>query len=636
MNTSNSAILDTPKDVDAKTENGDQTSLLEDANMITQAAEAALQNTTMDAPPSPQITHALEALLSGLDPPKNTSGDIPIVTNAPTVEATKLDAPAPTNESHSAEDSAPVQEDHEFKESKIEDPEEQNAPNKSNPPTEEAPQEPLLVTQSHTAAEAVPTTTENTDVPMGEGAPGEQEHPEWEIDSSPIESSSDDSSDDSSSDESEEGDNAYKLLSPEEQARILMEGDGGSDDEGGAKAKGSGGQLRTKNEVPEVVIPKPDITITPEMPIQEFGKVQTIVDNILLVKAYTSGEYRVLESGSVLCLEDRSVFGVVAETLGRVHQPLYSVLFTNAGEITAAGLAVGTKVFYSEQHSTYVFTQALKAFKGSDASNLHDEEVGDDEMEYSDDEAEMEHKRRVKQQKIERRGGKMQQSGGSSRGGHPSQQHHDASSVMNYDDNEDGPYKPLARPAGYAVGHGEAPQEGVPGSMQNRDHFRGRGRGDWGRGRGDRGRGRGGHQDRRGGSNGYSRPPQGPPSSSHQGPGGSYSQPQGQPQGNGFHAPQMPANAPPPNFYNMSQEYSPHQPQLPAWPQFPPRPPFQQPYQQSFPGMPNGWPNMASAPPLPSGAFINPAFFGNNQPGNTNQWNQNQPGQQGGRGSGGS
>jgi H/ACA ribonucleoprotein complex non-core subunit NAF1 len=477
-----------------------------------------------------------------------------------------------------------------------------------------------------------------------EDAPAEEEHPEWEIDSSPIESSSDDSSsDDSTSEDSDEEDeNSYKLLSPEEQARILMEGDGGSDDEGGNKgAKGSGGQLRTKNEVPEEVIPKPDVTITQDMKIEELGAVEAIVENILLIKAKISGEYRVLESGSVLCLGDRSVIGVVSETLGRVQQPLYSVRFTNAGEITEAGLAAGTTVFYSEQHSTYVFTQALKAFKGSDASNLHDEEVGDEEIEFSDDEAEMEHKRRLKQRRIEKRGGKMQQNGDSNRGGHPLQQQHapsDQNGGLNYDDAEDdGPYKPLVRPTGYAstVGRSEAPQEGgyAGGQGDRNGQSRGRGRGDRGRGRGDRGgggdrgRGRGGYQDRRGDNNGYSLPPQNQPTGQYpmgrNGPplqslGGHFSQPPLQsPQGPGF---QQPPQFPPPNFYGQQQgEHSPHQPQI--WPQFPPLPPYQQ-----FPNMQNGWPNAPPPFPLPSGAFINPAFFrnaGNTQgqnggPGNPN------------------
>lgn len=432
---------------------------------------------------------------------------------------------------------------------------------------------------------------------------------EFEIDSSPIEDSSDDSSDssdDSSSSEDSEAGESYKLLSVEEQARILMEGDGGSDDEGGAsKGKGAGSQLRTKNEVPEEVIPKPDVTITPEMKIEELGTVEAIVESILLIKAKTSGEYRVLESGSVLCLADRSVIGVVSETLGRVQQPLYSVRFTNAGEITEAGLSIGTKVFYSEQHSTYVFTQALKAFKGSDASNLHDEEVGDEEIEFSDDEAEAEHKKSIKEKKKERRGGKMQQNGG--RNDHPLKQEHkpyDSSMGLSYDDAEDeGPYKPLSRPTGYgnAAGRGEAPEEGVgyagrsgrDGNSSSRDS-RGRGRGDRGRGRGDRGRGRGGYQDRRG--DGFSQPPRDQRNNG-------YTQPQYTPNNSGF-------GVPPPNPYSQQQ---PQYPSPYAQPSYNPQQQHyataQQQYQYPYPQPPPNWSSSAPQPPVPNGAYINPVFF---------------------------
>lgn len=497
-----------------------------------------------------------------------------------------------------------------------------------------------------------------TDAPMGENGDDEAEHPEWEADSSPIESSSDDSSDDSSSDDSEDGDNTYKLLSPEEQARILM-ADGVSDDEGTSKGKeGSGGQLRTKNEVPEVVVPKPDVTITPEMEIVNVGVIETIVDNIALIKARTSGEYRVLESGSVLCLEDRSIIGVVAEPLGRVQQPLYSILFTNAGELKAAGLSLGTNVFYTEKFATFVFTQALKAYKGSDASNIHDEEVGDEEMEFSDDEAEADYKRRHKQAK---RGGRGRD-GGFGRGGHPLQQQHDARSIVSYDEAEDGPYRPLARPAGLinSLGHVEAPQEGEDfGARHVREQSRGGGRGDRGGSRGDRGRGRadrgrgdrggrgrgnnqsrGGANNGGGSSNGYSQPPQNRPTSSHQ-------------QNSPSFTPNPPSNAfpvrPTPNSFSMpQQQFSPNQSQFPAWPQFPPPPPqFQgQPFQQAGfqqamqtmqqmqQQMQNTWPNMQMpmppAPQTPGGTFFNPAFFGNNPAGN-NQGGNNQGGSNNGQ-----
>jgi len=638
-----------------------------------------MHDSTMDAP-SPPLTHALEALLGGLDPPAETStieSNQPLVGEQPQT-LPQVSQPEPELEKTSDQVEIPglymSNKPLEYAESSLAiakepvlDVDIESTPTKHEAPPNEAPptsndavMEDVQMVATSLAGDSIPgdsaeadtagatlsaPAVENSYPPADIPIEGE-EHPEWEIDSSPIESSSDDSSsDDSSSDESDEGENSYKLLSPEEQARILMAGDGGSDDEG-EKPKGSGGQLRTKNEVPEEVIPKPDVVIAPDMKITELGSVETIVDNILLIKAKTSGEYRVLETGSVLCLENRSVIGVVAETLGRVQQPLYSVLFTNAGELTGAGLALGTKVFYSEQHSTYVFTQSLKAYKGSDASNLHDEEVGDEEIEFSDDEKEAEHKRRVKQKRQEKRGGKMQQNNGPGRGGHPLQQQHisyDASNGINYDEaDDDGPYKPLSRPIGYAdsVGRSEAPQEGgYSGERstfnQNRDQFRGRGRGDRGRGRGDRGRGRSGYQNQRGGGNGYSLPPQSqqyqaPPSSL-----GSFSSPF-QPAGNGP-SPASPPAVSPPNFFNLpsAQQYSPHQPQLPTWPQFPPMPPFQQQaYSQPFQ---NGqsWPNMAPAAPLNGGAFINPAFFNNNQTPPPGQWNNQGQGRGRGRGNGG-
>lgn len=329
----------------------------------------------------------------------------------------------------------------------------------------------------------------------------EEEHPEWEVDSNPI--SSDSSSDDSSSDEEseDEGDDSYKLLSVEEQAKILMMGEGGSDDEDGSKgSRSAGGQLRTKNELPEEVIPKPSVTITPEMKITSLGAIISMIENTVVVNSDVSGETRRLDSGSVLCLANRTVIGVIAETFGPVPTPYYSVRFTNMTEITEAGLSKGTHIYYSEEHAKYVFPQDLRRLKGTDASNLHDEEVGEGDQEFSDDEAEREHKEKLRM----KRGGKMG-NGGTGRGGsaRPRNGQHappSANVALNYDDVEDdGPYKPLTRPSAFASSgaSGEAPKaenHGPSPARQNPSQtFRGAGDSQGrGRGRGfDRGRGRG-------------------------------------------------------------------------------------------------------------------------------------------------
>ena len=360
------------------------------------------------------------------------------------------------------------------------------------------------------------------------------EEAEFELDSSPLgsDSSSDDSTDTSSSDDSDADD--YEMLSPAEQARRLMAEDGGSDGDGKGKGRKAIAEVpRTLNEKPDEFVPKPTVAVTEDMKIEELGTVENMVENLALIKANTSGEYQVLESGSLLCLQDRIVIGVVSETLGRVQQPYYSVRFTNATAITEAGIEKGTKIFYVAQHSTTVFTQPLKAFKGSDASNLHDEEVGDDELEFSDDEAEAEHKRQIKQQRMAKRNNRDGQPDGSSHGPqqrpreygppdgglHPVQERppDSAEAALNYDDtngmdidskeDEDGLYTPLTRPSNlHEILSGKQPPvsnhrgRGNPnrGRSDSRGSHRGskRGRGDnrgRGVGRGIRGSERGGN-----------------------------------------------------------------------------------------------------------------------------------------------
>ncbi|KAL9637831.1 MAG: hypothetical protein Q9164_001950 [Protoblastenia rupestris] len=344
---------------------------------------------------------------------------------------------------------------------------------------------------------------------------------EFEIDSSPFEDSSSDTSDDSSS-SNESAAEDYEMLDPEEQARRLMAEDGGSDDEGGGKGSKPTGPLRTLNEKPDEIVPKPNIVVTENMKIHELGLVENTIENLVLIKAKTSGEYQVLEFDSVLCLEDRTVIGVVAETLGRVQQPYYSVRFTNEVAISEAAISKDTRIFYVEQHSTYIFTQPLKAFKGSDASNIHDEEIGDDELEFSDDEAEAEHKRRVKQQRQARRGGREGNMDGFSRGPRtrgrggpkqrgaphaysnslqPMQEHPPRSeAALNYDDGDgmsvdgqgDGLYTPLARPINLheIMGKQEIPMEGRANGFHPPRGGASRGRGNRDRGF-HRGRGRG-------------------------------------------------------------------------------------------------------------------------------------------------
>jgi len=330
---------------------------------------------------------------------------------------------------------------------------------------------------------------------------------EWQLDSDASDSDSSDSSSDSSSDA--EGSDDGELLDPEEQIRLLMAEV--ADEPSATKTK-----VKTINEVEEK-FEKPDITVTAETKITELGTVESVVENMVLIKASVSGDWRVLESGSALCLQDRTVIGKVSEQIGRVEDPKYSLGFNDPAEITTIGIAKDTPIYYVDDHSTFVLTEPLRMQKHTDASNLHDEEAND--VEFSDDEKEAEHKRELKSKKRARQEDEQapqpEKPIPTGPKGHvdvPSFYHsmEYQGGGLKYSDDEDedlGMYKPLARPDHFEQIVGQ----GAP--LEDRSHVRRgnmRGRGPWGdRGRGFRGRGGfggrgdfGGGQNDRGGSGG--------------------------------------------------------------------------------------------------------------------------------------
>jgi len=473
---------------------------------------------------------------------------------------------------------------------------------------------------------------------QGEAQGGEGEHPEWEEDSSPYESSSDSSDSDDSDDDSEDGE-GNPILGLEETARLLMEMEGDSDGEGGKGKGGSAAQMRTKNELAEAFIPKPDLIITEDMRIAELGEVEHVIESTIVIKANTTGEVQVLEPGFPICIADRTVIAAIADVIGSVRQPRYTAMFQTEEELKTLGLEVGTKILYPPEHAVSVLTQPLRSVKGTDASNWHDEEAGMEEIEFSDDEKEAEYKRQLKAKKKAGRGGSNAAQGSRQDGDSASAGGASGGGGLNYDDNdEDGPYRKLTRPSTFGHGGSGTLDEVNTSSGFQRGGFRG-GRGD-SRGRG--GRGRGGDRDGRGGRGGrggpaggigHALPPRPPAAQDFGGNNPQQSQqqqyqPQQTAQPFSFVAPSPFGNhafppPPPPPQYQGGQQQQPVVPPFPfpGWPQVggqnivppPPPPPGQ------FVGQQGGGPA--------AGAYYNPAFLAALQ--SQLQSQQQQGGQQG-------
>jgi len=250
---------------------------------------------------------------------------------------------------------------------------------------------------------------------------------QYASDSDSNDNSSDSDSDSSSASSSSASQPAGKEAKTKKKKPDVIQG-ALSDEEEEGGAVGAFGP-RTKNEVIEPTVDQPPYSSVPlDKEIRPLGKIHSIVDCVVVVaqdvgkapgqpnqqvighrpapvdmhgrKGEEEGEYSVLDTGSLLAFGDRNVLGVVFETFGSVLSPLYALRYSSASQVNKDMIQMGKPVFYVPSDSTYVLTRALRALgKGSDASNLWDEEVGDDEREFSDDEAEAEHKRNAKANK---------------------------------------------------------------------------------------------------------------------------------------------------------------------------------------------------------------------------------------------
>lgn len=150
----------------------------------------------------------------------------------------------------------------------------------------------------------------------------------------------------------------------------------------------------TLHELTQVEIPPlpENFELTDEMVIQPIGQLFSVSDNSLVIQASSSGRYRVLADGTIFCLDDRTVLGILYETFGPVDQPFYVVLHEKPEEFSRY---IGQAVCFVVPGSHFELTQSFQV-KGSDASNWHDEEVALEDQEFSDDEQEALAKRKRK------------------------------------------------------------------------------------------------------------------------------------------------------------------------------------------------------------------------------------------------
>lgn len=197
-----------------------------------------------------------------------------------------------------------------------------------------------------------------------------------------VESSDDD---DSSSDEDESASNRHGKLRAQIEAAMEKE-----------ENRAASELLKTEHEIVEVPVREPSVKeLAPDCPITLCGSIMNVSVAGLMITIKSNPGGQPLDEGSVLCLEDRTLIGAVDEVFGPVQMPLYLVRFQTADKIPKKAKN-GVCIYYATEHTTYIVPEQIKD-KGTDASNLYDEET--DEVVYSDDEAEAAAKRQAKRKR---------------------------------------------------------------------------------------------------------------------------------------------------------------------------------------------------------------------------------------------
>ncbi|WBW71196.1 snoRNP assembly factor Naf1 [Schizosaccharomyces osmophilus] len=146
---------------------------------------------------------------------------------------------------------------------------------------------------------------------------------------------------------------------------------------------------KTIHEMPEEVYERPTIELGPDSLIEPLGQVLQVLKKELVVQSDVQNEELIFDEKTVLCFEDKTIVGFIHETFGPVSSPFYVVRFTNEEECASINPFVGKKVFYVPTMANRLDPEPLKYIKGSDASNVYDEEINPSEQEFSDDEAEV-------------------------------------------------------------------------------------------------------------------------------------------------------------------------------------------------------------------------------------------------------
>lgn len=168
------------------------------------------------------------------------------------------------------------------------------------------------------------------------------------------------------------------------------------EDESISKYTGTKNEFEIRKEIP---VP---IELSHDDILLEAGIIENIFEDKIIIRVNTLNG--VLDLDNILFNENKFPVGFLDDVIGKVESPYYLIkVFPNYDDQikSSLNLIIGKSLLFPKSKSKLILTKELMKSKGCDASNAFDEEVNEDELEFSDDEEEV-HFKNKKKNKIDK------------------------------------------------------------------------------------------------------------------------------------------------------------------------------------------------------------------------------------------
>ena len=155
------------------------------------------------------------------------------------------------------------------------------------------------------------------------------------------------------------------------------------------------------NELERKDYPMP-YSITDNDKFEECGKIKNIVENKILMESINNNLSKILNLDNIIFLSNKQHIGFIDDVIGQIDNPVYVIKIYPKliEEKILEKIKIDDKLYYCSNKINVINAIELKnKNKGCDASNAFDEEVSENEKDYSDDEEEVNAKIKRKNKK---------------------------------------------------------------------------------------------------------------------------------------------------------------------------------------------------------------------------------------------